>query len=285
MEPKRGVHGMISRHFCPLAVFFILTCCFSEVHATDFTLRESDKTYLLNLSRQTLYWYLKDGTIPTPGESTLNERIRAIKDCFVTLYKKDMGLRGCIGFGGPKPLYQSVINQTISAATRDPRFRKVAYWELGDIKIEISVLTVPKEIYFDSPQDLLEKIRANVDGVIIQTRFGQSTFIPKVWEQLPSKERFLSHLCSKHDAPSDTWIKENDNIRIWLYQAIAFGEKMYGRHVVGKNGAIVGGGGANLIGAVTPLPNGLECGKDRLPQGTELPAGAVVTPDSDIIDR
>jgi AmmeMemoRadiSam system protein A len=250
-----------------------------------FSLTVREKACLLDLSRQTLGWYLKDGRVPAPDESRFSENLKTKKDCFVTLYKKGSGLRGCIGFGGPRPLYRSVINRTIAAATRDPRFRPVTHDELKDIRVEISVLTIPGEIQFDSPEDLLAKISPQVHGVILATRYGQSTFIPKVWEQLPDKTLFLSRLCVKHGAPPNTWADENDRIRVWLYRAVEFGETVYGRRVVGPGGGMVGAGGARITGAVEGLPEHFTNREGRLPAGTALPPGLILTPDSDVADR
>lgn len=86
------------------------------------------------------------------------------------------------------------------------------------------------------------------------TKYGHSTFIPQVWKSLPDKKDFLSALCEKHGAPGDTWKKDYKNIRVFTYQAIVLSEEVYGRRVVGKNGAIVGKQGATILGAVNPLP-------------------------------
>ncbi len=60
---------------------------------------------------------------------------------FVTLHKNG-NLRGCIGrFQPDVPLYQVVRDMTISASTKDYRFKPVTPAELEDIELEISVLT------------------------------------------------------------------------------------------------------------------------------------------------
>jgi len=280
-----GGFRMRSKILALLTLCFILTCYLTHGFAQDFSLSNSEKKYLLNLSRQTLYWYLKDASIPAPDESAISGKLKENRDCFVTLNKKDVGLRGCIGFGGPKSLYKNVIDRTIAAATKDHRFPKVEYKELKDIKIEISVLTEPKEINFDSPSDLLNKIRAMKDGVILFTRYGASTYIPKVWESIPTKERFLSTLCMKHGAPPDTWKTDYKNMKVATFQALAISEQVYGRRVIGKNGAVVGKGGAYLLGSAVPLPGGLDYGRNKVGEGVELAPGAIVTPDSDIIEH
>ena len=106
--------------------------------------------------------------------------------------------QGDLLFEARDPLYANVISRTIAAETEDPRFPKVRPDELDDIKLEISVLTPPGDLAYNSPEDLLEKLEPLRDGVIITTRYGSSTFLPQVWEQLPGKEQFLEHLCRKN---------------------------------------------------------------------------------------
>ena len=269
-----------------LSSFLITSFFFSLGKAQDHPIPDRDKQYLINLARQTLYWYLKDGTIPQPDNDSLSVSIRQKRGCFVTLYKRNYGLRGCVGvFAKERSLYENVIDRAIAAATRDTRFPKVTLEELKDIKIEITVLSEPRDLLFTSPEDLLAKLRPLKDGVILTTRYGQSTYIPQVWKNIPDKEKFMSTLCQKHGAPWDTWKNDYKNIKVLTYQAIYFGEEMYGRRVIGKNGAVVGKKGAYILGAVKPLQEGLNYGGYKVGEGIELAPGAIVTSDSDIFEK
>jgi AmmeMemoRadiSam system protein A len=210
---------------------YLLMICFGPLCASaqEEKLTESDKDTLLVLARKTLTQYLKDGKLPQVDEHLLNKSLRENGACFVTLLKKGSGLRGCIGiFQRTDPLYRNVMGRAIAAALYDSRFPAVTYDELKDIKLDISVLTEPEKLEFTSADDLLKKLRPSVDGVILKTRFGSSTFLPQVWEQLPDKEQFLYHLSTKHGAPGMIWKEEPDKIQVQIYQAIVFGEKEYG---------------------------------------------------------
>lgn len=48
---------------------------------------------------------------------------------------------------------------------------------------------------------------------------------------------------------------------------------------------MVGKGGAVLLGAVTPLKEGYTYGGYKVGDGVELAPGAIVTPESDIIEK
>lgn len=252
-------------------------------------LTDQDKQYLINLARQTLCWYLKDQSTPAPDEKELSENARQKLGCFVTLNHKKKGLRGCIGiFERREPLYKNVISRAIAAATLDTRFSydPVTYVQLKDIAIEISVLTAPEDLQFSSPDDLKSKLRPMIDGVIIITKYGSSTYLPQVWEHFDNnKDDFLSHLCKKHGAPAGIWKKDFKNVKVQTYQALVFHEESSERKVVGKNGAIVGKKGATVLGAVMPSEKPRVKKSTPLKKGTKLAPGTIVTWDSDIIEK
>jgi len=125
----------------------------------------------------------------------LNEKGAA----FVTLNTKASGaLRGCIGsIIAHQSLYDDIVKNAKSAAFGDPRFNALSPEEFDNITIEVSLLTPPQPLPYTSPADLKVKLRPGVDGVILKLGGYQATFLPQVWEQLPTFERFMSHLCQK----------------------------------------------------------------------------------------
>ena len=194
----------------------------SYVFYKDNALSKEEQGYITTLARETLESYLKNGKKPEIDENTLPIKLTEKKGCFVTL-KKDSQLRGCIGhIFAQKPLYQCVIDNSISAAVRDSRFSPVAYSELEDIHIEVSILSTPQPLEFSSSEDILDKLTPLEDGVVINYGSHKSTYLPQVWEQLPDKVEFLTSLCKKGGAPGDCW--KNENVRIETYGAQVFGE-------------------------------------------------------------
>jgi len=193
---------------------------FHEIHLT-----EGDKEFLVHLARDTLNSYLKDGKKPDIDEAELSDSLKKVQGCFVTL---DSGghLRGCIGHIIPQEeLYKCVIDNAISAATKDRRFNPVDYDESKGLGVEVSVLTVPEKLSYDSPDDLLNKLRPMVDGVVVKSGWRQSTYLPQVWDAFPDKESFLSQLCLKGGSNGDCWKKENTEI--YTYQAEVFHENEF----------------------------------------------------------
>ena len=189
---------------------------------TDGGLSGSQRQYLLRLARETLTRVVTERTLPKPDESAVPESLKKPVGCFVTLKRKGK-LRGCIGYIFPKePLYKAVIEMACAAALRDRRFQPVAAAELGEITIELSVLTVPQPLKFALPADLLERLRPGVDGVVFQLGRQQATYLPQVWQELPDKEEFLSKLSRKAGLPAGAW--KAPGVTILTYQAAVFGE-------------------------------------------------------------
>ena len=235
------------------------------------------------MSRYTLHTYLATGTYPKINAKALPNILRENRACFVTLKKRQTGLRGCIGlFETDQPLFKNVMERSVYAALHDPRFRPLAMDELKNLKIEISVLTVPQKLNVETPEALLHQLRPKIDGVIIQTPYGSSTYLPQVWEQLPHTVSFLSHLCEKQGAPADFWRTNFSSIRVSTYQAIHFEEADFGTLAVGKTGAMVGKKGALVLGQV-PLEDGKGgCIPGPRHEGEALPPGTILSSTSDI---
>jgi len=186
----------------------------------EFTAEE--RKFLLELARKTLANVTSGGNVPETDAASLAEKLRSSRACFVTL-TKNSDLRGCIGAIFPEePLYQAVISRA-RAALKDPRFTPVRSEELKDIEIEISVLTIPRRLEFKSPEDLLQKLRPGIDGVVLRMGMRQATFLPQVWEQLPDKEDFLNHLAQKAGMNASAWREPGTSVLI--YQVEAFKEK------------------------------------------------------------
>ena len=184
--------------------------------------------YLLTLARATITKAVgakPSGTLPDPPA-----RLSAPGAAFVTLRTQHGDLRGCIGsLEARRPLVEDVRENAIAAALRDPRFPPVKAAELDNLVVEVSVLTAPEPLDFDGPDDLLRKLRPNVDGdragpgVLIERGWNRATFLPQVWEQLPSPEEFLGNLCYKAGLPPNAW--RWPDLKVSIYQVEKFEEE------------------------------------------------------------
>lgn len=182
-----------------------------------------DKKYLLKLARESIMSKLDNVPLPKIEPSQLKENLKVKTGCFVTLHKNG-DLRGCIGYlEGREPLYQAVLENAQNAAFSDYRFPQVKKDEMKSIEIEITVLTQPQKLNYSGVEDLLNKLRPRIDGVILKKGYNQATFLPQVWDQLSSKEEFLMHLCMKAGLSDNEWQK--GELIVLTYQAFYFDEK------------------------------------------------------------
>lgn len=75
------------------------------------------------------------------------EMLKYKAGAFVSIHEHGR-LRGCIGTTGPtcENVAAEIINNAISASTRDPRFDPIAPYELKWLEINVDVLSVPEDI-------------------------------------------------------------------------------------------------------------------------------------------
>jgi uncharacterized protein len=175
----------------------------------------TEQHLLLGLARSTLKEVVLKGRLPKPDPDVFPKSFFEHKGCFVTLTKGGV-LRGCIGHIFPQEaLYAAVMDNTRSAATRDPRFNAVQPEELDFIEVEISVLTIPQPLAFDSPEDLITKL-THQDGVALKIGGRTATYLPQVWELLADKVKFLNSLAQKAGQPATAW--RNPGTTVMTYQ-------------------------------------------------------------------
>lgn len=187
----------------------------------DSDLTDKDKALLLGLARSAIRAKLAAGARVERAQE-LSPGLLEKRGCFVTLQKAGQ-LRGCIGTIEPvQPLWEAVEANALNAAFRDPRFPPLSTTELAAVVIEVSVLTVPRPLPFTSPEDLKRQLRPGVHGVILSRGRHRSTFLPQVWDQLPDKETFLTHLCQKGGMGSLCW--KDPETEVQVYEAEHFSE-------------------------------------------------------------
>ncbi len=181
---------------------------------------KEEKKFLLELARKSIEYFLEKRELMQLDASKLKEKFKQKKAVFVTL-KKHGTLRGCIGsLQAYEPLYLNVIKNAVAAAFYDNRFLPLSNEEVKDVEIEISILTDPVRIYYNNVEELIKKMKPKKDGVIIRLGGRSATFLPQVWEQLPSKEEFLNHLCLKAGLSKDEWKK--GRLEVYKYNVISF---------------------------------------------------------------
>jgi len=118
---------------------------------------------LVKLARETIELYIREGKQPDPPKE-LTPEMRRQAGAFVSIHRRGE-LRGCIGTIQPTcdNVAEEVIQNAVSAATRDPRFPPIRRNELADLDIKVDVLGEPEPI--SSPDELDPKRY----GLIVQS--------------------------------------------------------------------------------------------------------------------
>lgn len=187
----------------------------SAVHGED------ERALLLELARQSIVETLAHGRLPTVRGDYLPPGFDEPRACFVTLTLAGR-LRGCMGNLEPKwPLYRAVMENARSAATRDPRFAPLSLDELRALRLEISLLSPPVKLRYQSPADLCAQLRRDRPGVILRAWKRSATYLPQVWDKQPDPEAFLANLAQKAGLDADAWRLPECEILTYTVEAFA----------------------------------------------------------------
>jgi uncharacterized protein len=180
---------------------------------------EGEGKLLVNLAKESISCCFNNKNPDITNVKKFSEK----QGVFVTLTKNNQ-LRGCIGFPEPIfPLYKAVTKASIAAAFEDPRFPPLQKQEFKDVKIELSVLTVPTIVEVKNPEDYLKKIKIGRDGLIIRSSIGSGLLLPQVATEYGwDVKTFLEHLCEKAWLDKKAW--KDLNNKIYKFQAQIFTE-------------------------------------------------------------
>ena len=135
---------------------------------------------------------------------------------FVTLRSKGE-LRGCIGtLAAEEGIARTVAEFAVRAGFEDPRFPPLVREEWGDVDIEISILSPPREISE-------EAFEVGRHGLILEIGVRRGLLLPQVAEEWSfTKEQFLGALAQKAGLPKDGW--RLPGAKLFAFEAEVFGE-------------------------------------------------------------
>jgi AmmeMemoRadiSam system protein A len=179
-------------------------------------LSEDGRRELIRLARAAIEAALKG--LPPPALEHVTDELRREAGAFVTLRRRrDHKLRGCVGYIEPRlPVARTVSEAAVSAATQDGRFEPVTLPELGELRLDVSVLGPTFPI---RP----EQIVVGRHGLVIECRGRRGLLLPQVplewgWDQAT----FLEHTCRKAGLANDAW--RRSDARLSGFEAEVFGE-------------------------------------------------------------
>jgi MEMO1 family protein len=187
-----------------------------KMEKKQFILSEKDKKDLLSIARGTVKQYIETRKVPAVDAASLSENLKTNCGAFVTLHK-NRALRGCIGrFEPNEPLYKVVQQMAVASSTEDYRFSPVEPKEIGNLVIEISVLTPMRKI------SSIDEIEMGKHGIYIKKGVRGGTFLPQVAQETGwTKEEFLGHCAQDKAGIGWNGWKDAD---IYTYEALVFSE-------------------------------------------------------------
>lgn len=166
---------------------------------------EDDFVKLARLSLETFVKTHKPAEMPKDLPSEMTSR-RA--GTFVSLHK-DGNLRGCIGTFLPttNSIAEEILQNAVSACSRDPRFSPVEVSELEDIEISVDVLSEPERV-FD-----IKDCDAKKYGVIVENNGRRGLLLPDL-EGVETVQQQIEIAKKKAGIPA------NEKVMLWRFEVI-----------------------------------------------------------------
>jgi len=187
---------------------------------------EENGQSIVSLARQGLEKFVCGTEIFSPNLSLVPAELQKLGASFVTLTNHGR-LRGCIGHTLARyPLAEDVA-QNAAAAAQDFRFKPVKETELADIRIEVTVLTPFQAVSYQNFDDLLGKLRIDIDGVMLSLGRKRALLLPQVWKRLPDATQFLEAIAQKAGIPHQELRSSPPTVQVQVFQAQHFAEPGY----------------------------------------------------------
>lgn len=169
---------------------------------------------LPELARCAVETFVREGRVielPSVSDASLLGQRAA---CFVSIKTDEGDLRGCIGTVEPvkSTLAEELINNAISAATRDPRFLPITISELPHLRYSVDVLSPPESTGF-------EELDPKTYGLIVEDDRGRrrGLLLPDL-EGVESAEQQLQITMRKAGIPSGA------DVKLYRFQVRRYGE-------------------------------------------------------------
>ncbi len=181
------------------------------------SLSEADRRAALQLARTAVVEAVSHRKLPDvfPREGIFAER----RGVFVTLHVRKR-LKGCIGvIEANEPLGEAIVRCAAGAAVEDPRFAPIKTEQLGELSIEISLLS-PLE-----PIDP-ESIEIGLHGLFLRLHAQRGLLLPQVAiEHRLTRQQFLEETCRKAGLRRESW--RDPEARLFGFTCEVFSESSH----------------------------------------------------------
>jgi AmmeMemoRadiSam system protein A len=188
----------------------------------EFTITSEERRILLADARESIASKLEGRRPGYPRDAAEHPVLREPCGAFVTLHKTagdSRDLRGCIGrMSASLPLEETIRAMAREAAFGDPRFPPLGKSELGQCRIEISVLS-PLSVCHVPRQ-----VKVGVHGLYLVRGDRAGVLLPQVpVEQGWDLDEYLDYICVKAGLPAGSC--EAPDAVLYTFTAVVFGEE------------------------------------------------------------
>jgi AmmeMemoRadiSam system protein B/AmmeMemoRadiSam system protein A len=191
----------------------------NENSALTSALTSSQRQQLLHLARSMILHGLDGGGEYNIALKNYAACLHEERGSFVTINRNGQ-LRGCMGnLSATRALVLDVVHNANAAAFKDPRFQPLQMQEYADIELHISVLSAASLLEVASRDELVEKLKPGIDGLILQQDNQRATYLPSVWEKIPQPQQFVSELRKKAGLDAAGW---HEDMQVWTYTTEEF---------------------------------------------------------------
>ena len=171
-------------------------------------LRKANEDAFVKLARYSLETFVKTHKPAELPKNLPEELTNRRAGAFVSLHK-DGNLRGCIGtiMATQDTLAEEILQNAISACSKDPRFEPVTIDELDDIEYSVDVLSEPERIFDVKDLDVRRY------GVIVENGNRRGLLLPDL-EGVDTVEEQIA--ISKRKAG----IRPDEKVALWRFEVI-----------------------------------------------------------------
>ncbi|MBQ6131992.1 MAG: AmmeMemoRadiSam system protein A [Selenomonadaceae bacterium] len=170
--------------------------------------RKANEDAFVKLARHSLETFVKTRKPATLPADLPEELINRRAGAFVSLHK-DGNLRGCIGtiIATQDNLAEEILQNAISACSKDPRFEPVTIDELDDIEYSVDVLGEPERI-FD-----VKDLNVKRYGVIVENGARRGLLLP----DLEGVDTVAEQIAI---AKRKAGIRPEEKVALWRFEVI-----------------------------------------------------------------
>jgi AMMECR1 domain-containing protein len=98
---------------------------------------------------------------------------------------------------------------------------------LDGIRLEVTILAPAQPLAFVNYDDLLPRLRPQIDGVILTWRERRGVLLPQVWRRFLKPEQFLAVLARKAGIPELELTAVPPTVGVLIFQVRHFAEPGY----------------------------------------------------------